>query len=97
MYYYPGESSTKIGQGLPHLPAVGIVDSHPQEEEVRGHRRCGVPIPDTGTAQPKVQPRPGDVRDSQADIGKARRILGYEPVVSFEDGLARTVAWYRRL
>jgi len=40
-------------------------------------------------------PRPGDVRDSQADISKARRILRYEPSVSFEEGLARTVAWYR--
>ena len=37
----------------------------------------------------------GDVKDSQADISKARRILGYEPSVSFEEGLARTVAWYR--
>lgn len=40
-------------------------------------------------------PRAGDVKDSQADIGKARRILGYEPIVSFEEGLDRTVAWYR--
>ena len=40
-------------------------------------------------------PRAGDVRDSQADISKARRILGYEPLVSFEEGLDRTVAWYR--
>ena len=40
-------------------------------------------------------PRPGDVKDSQADISKARRILGYEPTVGFEEGLARTVAWYR--
>ena len=40
-------------------------------------------------------PRPGDVKDSQADIAKARRILGYEPIVSFEDGLAKTVKWYR--
>ena len=36
-----------------------------------------------------------DVKDSQADIAKARRILGYEPIVSFEDGLAKTVNWYR--
>jgi nucleoside-diphosphate-sugar epimerase len=35
------------------------------------------------------------VRDSQADISKARRILGYEPVVPFEDGLRKTVEWYR--
>jgi nucleoside-diphosphate-sugar epimerase len=41
------------------------------------------------------EPRAGDVRDSQADISKARQILAYEPVVSFEDGLDKTVAWYR--
>jgi nucleoside-diphosphate-sugar epimerase len=40
-------------------------------------------------------PRTGDVRDSQADISKARRLLGYTPVVGFDEGLGRTVAWYR--
>lgn len=39
--------------------------------------------------------RAGDVRDSQADITKARERLGYRPIVSFEDGLARTVDWCR--
>ena len=39
--------------------------------------------------------RPGDVRDSQADITKAKEILGYEPRISFEDGLRRTIEWYR--
>jgi nucleoside-diphosphate-sugar epimerase len=42
-----------------------------------------------------AEPRAGDVKDSQADISKAKRILGYQPIVSFEDGLNRTVAWYR--
>ncbi|HJR58060.1 MAG TPA: SDR family oxidoreductase [Vicinamibacterales bacterium] len=42
-----------------------------------------------------VEPRQGDVRDSQADIRKAQAILGYEPSVSFEDGLKRTIQWYR--
>ena len=42
-----------------------------------------------------TDPRTGDVRDSQADISKARRLLGYEPTVSFEEGLRRTVEWYR--
>jgi nucleoside-diphosphate-sugar epimerase len=41
------------------------------------------------------EPRAGDVKDSQADITKARTLLGYQPRVSFEDGLASTVAWYR--
>jgi UDP-glucose 4-epimerase len=36
-------------------------------------------------------PRAGDVRHSRADIGRARRDLGYEPAVSFEQGLAQTL------
>jgi nucleoside-diphosphate-sugar epimerase len=42
-----------------------------------------------------AEPRAGDVRDSQADINLAARLLGYEPFVSFEDGLKKTVDWYR--
>lgn len=42
-----------------------------------------------------AEPRAGDVRDSQADIGKAKRLLGYSPTVTFEEGLSRTVAWYK--
>ena len=37
--------------------------------------------------------RAGDVRDSQAAIGKAEGLLGYRPVVTFEEGLRRTVEW----
>jgi UDP-glucose 4-epimerase len=37
--------------------------------------------------------RVGDVRFSRADIGMARRELGYEPSVPFEEGLARTLRW----
>jgi nucleoside-diphosphate-sugar epimerase len=40
-------------------------------------------------------PRDGDIRDSQADISQAKEFLGYEPPVSFEEGLARTFEWYR--
>ena len=40
-------------------------------------------------------PRDGDIRDSQADISRAREFLGYEPQVSFEEGLAWTFEWYR--
>jgi len=39
--------------------------------------------------------RHGDVKDSQADITRAHRLLGYKPLVSFEEGLAHTVKWYR--
>jgi len=40
-------------------------------------------------------PRAGDVKDSQADIAKAERLLGYQPIVPFEEGLRNTVNWYR--
>ena len=39
--------------------------------------------------------RAGDVRDSLADISRARQLLGFEPLVSLREGLERTVAWYR--
>jgi nucleoside-diphosphate-sugar epimerase len=42
-----------------------------------------------------AEPRRGDVRDSRADVEKARRLLGYDPTVSFDDGLRKTVEWYR--
>ncbi len=40
-------------------------------------------------------PRLGDVRHSLADITKARERLGYEPSVLLEEGLERTIAWFR--
>jgi nucleoside-diphosphate-sugar epimerase len=41
------------------------------------------------------EPRTGDVKDSQADISKAQSLLGYQPTVSSEEGLKRTLEWYR--
>ncbi len=38
--------------------------------------------------------RPGDVRDSLADVGKARSLLGYSPAFDLEAGLERAVPWY---
>lgn len=42
-------------------------------------------------------PRPGDIRESMADITLARQFLGYEPQVSFEEGLRRSIEYYRTL
>lgn len=48
--------------------------------------------------QAKFEPaRVGDVRDSLADISAARECLGYEPLVSFEDGLKQSIEFYRSL
>jgi UDP-N-acetylglucosamine 4-epimerase len=40
--------------------------------------------------------RPGDVRDSQADICKAARLLGYEPSHTVQAGLNTALEWYRQ-
>ena len=42
-----------------------------------------------------TDPRPGDVRHSEADITAAAAALGYRPSVSFEQGLQRTVDWFK--
>lgn len=39
--------------------------------------------------------RAGDVRDSQADIAAAREAFGYDPTISLEEGLTRTLAWLK--
>lgn len=50
------------------------------------------------TAAPAHGPaRTGDVRHSQADIGRARALLGYAPSIEFDEGLARTLDWARQV
>jgi UDP-glucose 4-epimerase len=44
-----------------------------------------------------LPPRVGDVRESLADITLARKLLGYEPQVRLEEGLKRTIEYYRQL
>ena len=44
----------------------------------------------------RFQPgRPGDVKRHYADVEKARRLFGWAPSTDLEDGLAKTVAWFR--
>lgn len=42
-------------------------------------------------------PRPGDIRESMADITRARAMLGYEPQVSLAEGLKRSIDYYRQI
>jgi UDP-glucose 4-epimerase len=52
----------------------------------------------TGSTVPPAHgaPRPGDVRNIWLDAKLASTALGWEPRVSLDEGLATTVAWYRR-
>jgi nucleoside-diphosphate-sugar epimerase len=43
------------------------------------------------------QERKGDVRHSQADISKAQKIFGYEPLVDLKTGLKSTIEWFKGL
>ncbi len=46
--------------------------------------------------EPEFGPdRPGDIKHSNADISKARELLGYDPEYSFEDGIRLAIDWYR--
>ena len=48
--------------------------------------------------QPRHEPpRVGDVRESLADITQARKCLGYEPAVDFDEGLRRSIDYYRSI
>jgi nucleoside-diphosphate-sugar epimerase len=52
----------------------------------------------TGSDQSPVYApaRAGDVKHSRADISKAREMLGYEPRISFAEGMDRTASWFRK-
>ena len=43
-----------------------------------------------------ADPRPGDIKHSQADITRAKEHLEYQPKISFEEGLRNTIEWYRK-
>lgn len=42
-----------------------------------------------------TDPRPGDIRHSYADISKAVERLNYKPLITFSEGLAKTISWYK--
>ena len=43
-----------------------------------------------------TDPRPGDVKHSLADISAAKNLIGFKPIVSFEQGLQRAIGWYSK-
>lgn len=48
------------------------------------------------TIEPKFGPdRAGDIKHSNADISRARKLLGYDPEFNFEQGIALAIDWYR--
>lgn len=60
------------------------------------HDRLAAEFGVVGARPTFAAPRAGDVAKSKADISKAARVVGYKPLVSFEDGVRATAAWYRQ-
>jgi UDP-glucose 4-epimerase len=90
-----------------HANLLAARHEHPLEGEVFNvaaggridlnelHRKMS-PMFGVNEAKAKYEPaRAGDVYESQADISRAKLVLGYEPIVGFDEGLAQTVKWYR--
>ena len=55
----------------------------------------------TGALGKNIEPnfgpdRAGDIKHSNADISKARKMLGYDPEYSFEKGIALAIDWYKK-
>jgi UDP-glucose 4-epimerase len=42
-----------------------------------------------------VDPRPGDIRHSFADISAAEAVLRFSPLIRFDEGLKKTISWYQ--
>jgi UDP-N-acetylglucosamine/UDP-N-acetylgalactosamine 4-epimerase len=52
---------------------------------------------DSNFAATYREPRPGDIRDSLADISLAQKLLNYQPTKKFEDGLIETIQYFKKL
>ena len=82
-----------VADGEPALEVVNLGES----QTVRLDRLIALISQALGVS-PNVEvqgPAPGDVRHTCADISKARRLFGYNPVVNIESGVQRFVDWYR--
>lgn len=42
-----------------------------------------------------LPPREGDIKYSLADVSRAKKLIGYEPLVSFEQGIKKAIGWYQ--
>ncbi len=80
-----------VPQASGHVINIGVGERHTLNETIELLNKIfGKQVKPQYTS-----PRPGDARHSHADITLARQLLGYQPLVGFEEGLRRTVDWYR--
>jgi UDP-glucose 4-epimerase len=95
-FIYVDDLCQGIVLGLEHPDARGVFHLA-SERETAIAELAGLVVEATGADVPvdHLPPRPGEVERNFASCELARRTLGFAPGVDLEDGLARTVAWFR--
>jgi nucleoside-diphosphate-sugar epimerase len=82
------ERAPEIGGTIMNVACGDRISINQLWKSISAHLGCDVDAVHT-------DPRPGDVRDSLADITLARESIGYEPRVEVDEGLQRTVEWFQ--
>jgi UDP-N-acetylglucosamine/UDP-N-acetyl-alpha-D-glucosaminouronate 4-epimerase len=84
-----------LALSVPELHGESVNIGFGEQTSVR--TLAGTIIQQTGSSSKIAykDPRPGDVRDSLADISLSKNLLGYKPEYRLADGLRRTIDWYR--
>src|SRR5262249_36091381 len=90
-------SANLLACSAPAVECAGRIFNIATGRRAKLNETCELLKPLTGyNGSVKYGPeRGGDIKHSLADITLAQKHLGYKPQVSFEDGLRRTVEWYR--
>ena len=84
----PLTGSDVFNVGLGQRTSLNELHSRIAAEVLKLNPASKLPGPVHGPA------RPGDIVHSQGDISKIQRVLGFEPQMSVEEGMAETVRWY---
>lgn len=82
------EAAHGIGGTIMNVACGDRISINQLWESIAKHLDCDVKAVHT-------DPRPGDVRDSLADISLAQKSIGYQPLVEVDEGLRRTVEWFQ--
>lgn len=90
-------ATTSDGESINQIYNVAVGDRTTLNELFGALRDCLEPYGVSADTQPRyIDFRAGDVRHSQAEVSKARRLLGYQPTHHVVEGLSQAVEWYVR-
>lgn len=68
---------------------------NPEEHSILQYSEIIKQLTDSNSPVIRVEPRPEEIKQRCPDISKARRLLGWQPKVGLEEGLRKTITWFR--